>query len=153
MFVKLDNFVICDSDTDGCTVYMNPGYPALERPNDAIERAGDVDYNVSRTAQKVSFEVVVGREFASDEESASFCHKHIRSLFNIASGTLKIRDMLGIFIAYKNVVLDGYDEPEIVGLGVDIKYNFTAAFPLGNFVLGFNNAKVLFGGKKIQIQQ
>ncbi len=150
MLLKLGDFTICDSN-DGKTVYLDPGLPSLERDNDSVPLVGAFKKNIARAATGCSFSVTVGREFASDEESAAFCHRHFRQLANCAGGELHIRDMLGLFSRYRDAILEGYT-PTLTGLGLDIVYDFSCGLPYEKFILQHAGRLVTFGGKLIIFQ-
>ena len=128
MYLKIGNYVICDSETDGVTKMLTAPTPTLTKESDTIQPLGSTNpIHIQRKG--VSREIVINvlREFDSYREAEVWVVEHMSAMEQLREyGDLDFESMLGVSYLYGTAALKNVDVVSATGVSVEIQYKFKA---------------------------
>lgn len=128
MYLKIGNYVICDSETDGVTKMLTAPTPTLTKESDSIQPLGST--NPAHIQRKgVSREIVINvwREFDSYRTAEVWVVEHMAVMEQLSEhGDLDFESMLGVSYLYGTAALMDVEVVSATGVSVEIQYRFKA---------------------------
>lgn len=128
MYLKIGNFEICNSATDGMTKAIKTPIPALQKRNDSVHPLGSTNaVHLHRKGSSRDIEVSVIRQFASYREAEVWVIEHMAEMEVLKEhGDLDFESMLGVGYLYGSAALDSVEVADFTGVMLEIRYVFKA---------------------------
>lgn len=124
MYLKIGNFEICNSSTDGMTKAIKTPIPALQKRNDSVHPLGSTNaVRLHRKGSSRGIEVSVIRQFAFYREAIE--HMAEMEVFK-EHGGLDFESMLGVGYLYGSAALDSVEVADFTRVMLEIRYVFKA---------------------------
>lgn len=128
MYLKIGNYVICDSETDGITKMLTAPTPPLTKESDTIQPLGSTNpAHIQRKGVSREIEISVIRQFESYRAAEVWIAEHMAQMERLREyGDLEFESMLGVGYLYGTAALSNVEVVEAMGVSAEIAYRFKA---------------------------
>ena len=128
MYLKLGQYEICNSESDGITQMLNVVTPKLAKVSDSVHPLGSTNpTHFQRKGVSRSVEINVIRNFYTYREAEVWVAEHMGEMERLREyGDLDFESMLGVGYLYGSASLVDVEVVSANGVSVEIKYTFNA---------------------------
>ena len=128
MYLKLGQYEICNSESDGITQMLNVVTPKLTKASDSVQPLGSTNpTHFQRKGVSRSVEINVIRNFSNYREAEVWVVEHMGEMERLREyGDLDFVSLLGVGYLYGSASLTDIEVVSANGVSVEIKYTFNA---------------------------
>lgn len=128
MYLKIGNYTICDSATDGVTKMLSAPTPQVVKLSDSVQPLGSRNpTHFQRKGVSREIEITVLRQFESYRIAEVWVVEHMEVMESLYEhGDLDFESYFGVGYLYGSAALDSVEVVSAAGISVEIKYKFKA---------------------------
>ena len=128
MYLKIGNYTICDSETDGITKMVSFPIPKLSKESDSVQPTGSTNpTHFARNGVSRTIEATVLRQFTGYRSAEIWVAEHMAEMERLREcGDLDFETMFGVGYLYGGAALSDIEVADFRGISLEMKYTFKA---------------------------